>query len=244
MTRIDKHVNKVNGMEKSRQRWEKLWKELGPQTVYDPNHFLFIKNINDLFRSHFSEKRILEVGVGRGADVIALSKLGAECVAIDYTHSSIQLVSCCSKKKEQIYLAIADARKLPFRNGIFDLVFSRGLLEHFRDPSNVIREQIRCLKPGGYLVVDVPQKLHPYQLLVKMKILMKKWFAGWETSYSVSDIKKIAKIYGLSLVKIYHRSPSKFRANFILGRLSPYTAQNLGGIYKIYTSPQKPSLAK
>lgn len=38
----------------------------------------------------------------------------------------------------------------------FDLVFSSGLIEHFDDTPGVIRQHLRLVKPGGRLVVIVP----------------------------------------------------------------------------------------
>ncbi len=41
-------------------------------------------------------------------------------------------------------------------SGSFDLVFSSGLIEHFDDTSAVVAEHLRVLKPGGKLVLIVP----------------------------------------------------------------------------------------
>ena len=43
-----------------------------------------------------------------------------------------------------------DAFALPFADGTFDVVFHQGLLEHFRNPDDLIAENARVLKPGGY----------------------------------------------------------------------------------------------
>jgi SAM-dependent methyltransferase len=40
--------------------------------------------------------------------------------------------------------------------GQFDIVCSRGFIEHFADPQPVIDRHIDLLKPGGYLLVDIP----------------------------------------------------------------------------------------
>lgn len=53
---------------------------------------------------------------------------------------------------------IADARKLPFRNGSFDYVFSSHLIEHFshREISRVLTEWTRVLRTGGTIEIRCP----------------------------------------------------------------------------------------
>ncbi|MEJ5307946.1 MAG: class I SAM-dependent methyltransferase [candidate division WOR-3 bacterium] len=42
--------------------------------------------------------------------------------------------------------------------GFFDLVVSRGFIEHFDDPEQVLKRHLKILKKDGYLVVTVPNK--------------------------------------------------------------------------------------
>lgn len=51
--------------------------------------------------------------------------------------------------------------KLPFKDSVFDCIFSFAVLEHVQDPFACAREIIRCLKPGGILYTVVPH-LQPY----------------------------------------------------------------------------------
>jgi len=59
---------------------------------------------------------------------------------------------------------LADAERLPFRDGCFDAVVTLAVLEHVRRPWQVAQELVRVLKPGGTLVADVPllQPVHAY----------------------------------------------------------------------------------
>lgn len=43
-------------------------------------------------------------------------------------------------------------------DGTFDFVYSSHCLEHLRDPVQALRNWIRVVKPGGYLVVQVPDE--------------------------------------------------------------------------------------
>ena len=49
---------------------------------------------------------------------------------------------------------------MPLQANKFDSVFSIGLIEHFENPMDVIKEQYRVLKPGGkILAYIVPSKI-------------------------------------------------------------------------------------
>jgi SAM-dependent methyltransferase len=54
--------------------------------------------------------------------------------------------------------------QLPFRDAVFDAVFSFSVLEHVQDPFSCAREIIRVLKPGGrlYCVAPFLQPFHAY----------------------------------------------------------------------------------
>jgi SAM-dependent methyltransferase len=51
---------------------------------------------------------------------------------------------------------MAQAQKLPFREGHFDLVICTQMLEYAPEPASVIAEILRVLKPGGNLWLSVP----------------------------------------------------------------------------------------
>jgi hypothetical protein len=56
------------------------------------------------------------------------------------------------------------AQALPFRDEVFDAIFSLSVLEHVSDPFGCAREMIRVLKPGGRIYACVPflQPEHGY----------------------------------------------------------------------------------
>lgn len=50
----------------------------------------------------------------------------------------------------------ADAHRLPFPDGTFDVVVSNHVLPHFRDPEAALREMARVLDLGGRIAHVVP----------------------------------------------------------------------------------------
>jgi len=45
----------------------------------------------------------------------------------------------------------ADATRLPFRNGVYDLVYCFATLEHVRHPEESLKEMVRVCAPGGHV---------------------------------------------------------------------------------------------
>ena len=55
---------------------------------------------------------------------------------------------------------VADASRIPYEDGHFDLVYADNLLEHLRDPLAVFREVSRVLKCGAMFLFKTPNKTH------------------------------------------------------------------------------------
>lgn len=55
---------------------------------------------------------------------------------------------------------VADATALPFADNTFDGMLAECLLEHVPTPDAVVREMLRCLKPGGTCYITVPFVYH------------------------------------------------------------------------------------
>ena len=49
-----------------------------------------------------------------------------------------------------------DAMRLPFPDQAFAASFSLGLVEHFEDPSPILRETFRVVRKGGIVICSVP----------------------------------------------------------------------------------------
>jgi SAM-dependent methyltransferase len=56
---------------------------------------------------------------------------------------------------------LALGNRLPFSDDVFDAVCSEQVLEHVRNPQEVIAEMIRVTKPGGSIYISVPF-IYPY----------------------------------------------------------------------------------
>ncbi len=147
---------------------------------------------------------VLEVGAGSGRDTLGLVAAGALGVVLDYSPASLALVREQARARGlAVHLVQADALAMPFRDGAFTVVFHQGLLEHFRDPMPLLRENARVTRRGGRVVVDVPQTVHLYTVMKQVLILFDAWFAGWETQFTPGALERRLRAAGLTVRRTY-----------------------------------------
>lgn len=144
--------------------------------------------------------RCLELGCGTAIDscIMAQRHPGLRFCGVDIARGSLALARRASGQTGQrIHLARGDVFRLPFRSGAFSLIFHQGLVEHFRDPAGMLREQERLLAPGGWAVVSVPQTFTGYTVMKRVEILRGRWPWGWERSYTAGDLEALGRASGL-----------------------------------------------
>lgn len=149
-------------------------------------------------------RRVLEVGAGSGRDSVALAEARGVAFVLDYSMASLGVArAVAARSGSRVHLIRADALNLPFRDGAFDVVFHQGLLEHFRDPMPLLVENVRVLAGRGLLLVDVPQRFHLYTVLKHVLIALGKWFAGWETEFTIGDLERLLRRAGVRVTRRY-----------------------------------------
>jgi SAM-dependent methyltransferase len=177
-----------------------------------------------------SQTRILEVGAGTGGDSATLSRFGAQVVCLDFSAQAVQLVAENARALQAPLLPVrGDAWTLPFRDDSFDVIFHQGFLEHFREPMALVEEQVRVLKPGGYLLVDVPQRYTLYALKKFYRVHTGRWFAGWERSFSIFELRRIAEKFNLAVAGEYGRGYSPHILHHLRYMQGLWSHKMLGG---------------
>jgi exosortase/archaeosortase family protein len=96
-------------------------------------------------------------------------------------------------------LSLGDVRQLPFAAHSFDAIYSMGTIEHFDESEAAVREMARVLKPGGRLVLGVPNRHDPFlrPLLVWLLSAVGLYAYGFEKSYSRRQLNRILEGAGL-----------------------------------------------
>lgn len=113
--------------------------------------------------SQYRGKKVLEIGIGLGADHQRFAEAGAELYGIDLTVRAVKLVRRRFKGLGlSSQLRVGDAENLEFPDDMFDLVYAWGVIHHSPDTRKAAQEIIRVLKPGGTFKVMI---YHKYSLV-------------------------------------------------------------------------------
>ena len=211
--------------------WNRYWQELPRLSKPSP----VIDQILLTLGGRIEGARILEIGAGSGRDIVALAKLGADAHALDKSPIACQRISeLAGIENVPVKVCENDLRETNYPSDYFDVVYSQGVVEHFKDVAPIIKEQRRLIKSqGGIVVIDVPQTFNPYTIYKHLRMLAGTWPPGWETQFSPADLRRFGRRYGLSLLKIYawgEHGPTLGRVLSLLDK-NPWTATCIGGIY-------------
>ncbi|MBU1699578.1 MAG: class I SAM-dependent methyltransferase [Candidatus Eisenbacteria bacterium] len=187
--------------ESTSQHWERYWRQEAQVEEIYSNEDRLLKHLLDL---PLKNKWVLEVGAGSGRDSLILARNGARVVLLDYVASSFQVIRRLAEEDgAEVICVCADATRSPFRDNTFDLVFHQGLLEHFREPRDLLRDNFRITAKNGYCLADVPQKYHLYTFGKHILIALGRWFAGWETEFTPAELEHLMREHGFQVVRTY-----------------------------------------
>ena len=103
---------------------------------------------------HFQGKLVLDAGSGMGRHAYHAAKFGARVVALDIG-SAIDVAYRNARAAGEVLAVQADLDDPPLSRGVFDLVYSIGVLHHLPDPARGLRSLVRLARPGGEVRIYV-----------------------------------------------------------------------------------------
>jgi SAM-dependent methyltransferase len=126
---------------------------------------------------------------------------GAEVFGIDISSPTVGLARG-QFAPGALKTSLADVRRLPFTDASFDVVYSMGTIEHFDESEDAVREMARVLKPGGRLILGVPNRFDPFlrPVMVWLLWVLGHYGYGFEKSYSRRGLRRMLQRADLDVV--------------------------------------------
>lgn len=153
-------------------------------------------------------KKVLEIGVGLGADHQMFALNNANLWGIDLTKRAIEN----TKKRFEIFglkseLSVMDAEKTKFKDSSFDIIYSWGVIHHSPNTNKIVDEIFRILKPGGEARIMIYHKWSVVGYMLWIRYALLKFRPWLSLTYIYSNylespgtkaytIKEAKKLFG------------------------------------------------
>jgi SAM-dependent methyltransferase len=148
--------------------WSQLYEDVS-RTI-DVRYRVFMRQrlglVLDALDSFAGQRRlrVLDIGCGAGRLVRALALRSHSVVGADVSPAMLERARSAVADAGASLLQ-ADAELLPLRKSSFDVVCCLGLLEYLKGDQEILQEIDDLLRPGGMLIVTLPNLLKlPYLL--------------------------------------------------------------------------------
>lgn len=112
----------------------------------------------------YNRGKVLDIGCGPGIMVDHLINKGFEFFGVDISR---EMINECKRKFGHIksaHFSVGNIEKLQFSDSYFDVVVNMGVVEYLDDDKPAVEEMARVLKPGGIVIITLPNKLSPYRV--------------------------------------------------------------------------------
>lgn len=143
--------------------WDEYWKK--ERKSDDPTNYIF----NDLFKKYLPNGgTYLEVGCATGTTMVNFHKtFNYSVTGVDYSQADIARKTLEIHEVPDAVVIDADFTTMPIHTQ-FDVVASYGLVEHFQNYEEIINKQAAFVKPGGYLVIELPNLRYANWLMYRI----------------------------------------------------------------------------
>lgn len=161
--------------------------------------------------------RLLDLGCGNGAYTLEMAKTAQHVIGLDVEPERLDEFNQRIDRASNIRICRAAGEYLPLRPDEFDVVFCIETLEHVSDEAATLSEIRRVLRPGGQLLMTIPNKWYIFET----HGLRPSWlkgsnrypFASWLPAaihrrvsnariYRVGDIERLLRAAAFMDVKI------------------------------------------
>ncbi len=196
-----------------REFWDSYWRgQPATLTARAMTQILDRTKVEYLRKILPPEGRTLEVGSGSGRLSCFLAMAGYHTACLDYSLEALRAAKANYSTAEVAgWFVAGEGSRLPAVDGSYDVVLSTGLLEHFPDPSPIVREMVRVLRPGGLFYSDiVPRKFSLFRSLDWIGRLKRSLTphgkppdAFYERTFTNCEIQELLENCGLVDVSVF-----------------------------------------
>jgi SAM-dependent methyltransferase len=171
-----------------------------------------------------SRKKALDFGCGVGRLTQALCQYFDECYGVDIAPSMIERAREYNRYDEKCKYYLNESNDLRvFEDNVFDFIYSKIVFQHMKPEysKNYIKELLRVLTPGGFLVFQLPSEFAPIESLDRLvDSAYKAQITLQDSAITVANLSQTTirvKVKNISDVTWPSFSESQGKSNICLG---------------------------
>jgi len=132
--------------------WTRLYPGHGHSTPeWQAERDIFLEYTRSL-PSEYRGRLVLDAGCGNGRYAKLANDWGARVVCVDIS-AAVEIAQANVGSRPDVAVVQGDLFKLPFRQDLFDIVYSIGVLHHTPDAKGAFRAIQPLVKPGGFFSI-------------------------------------------------------------------------------------------
>jgi len=197
----------MKDIEKIKSYYDRFWLPENVKEQQESDFFEYEEESMNYALNYLNKsknKKLLEIGPGKGYNAVKFAKMGFKVTAIDISRNSLKSCKELAKKYDllkNINLIQMDAHNMKFKSNQFDAIFIKTTLMHL-DYIKVIKECKRVLKKNGILISIEPIDEN---LLIKFYRLFFSQFKETKPRYlKYKDLLSISRNFEKSYRKIFY----------------------------------------
>lgn len=188
------------------------------QDVIDEQRFMANDNLQLIEKVLGKTGRMLDFGCGNGEHVYTAMQRGWNVVGYDVDCHTVNTIS----HKYSFESLCGPFEEIDWRNETFDLVYTNQVIEHLKHPVKTLETLNRIIKPGGLLLVAVPN-IRSLSRRIKFffeKIGLRRRNIGkyYDSDHHVfyydkKSIGSLLKVSGYRVLYIYNSKKPRLKQN-------------------------------
>jgi len=137
-------------------------------------------------------RKVLDCGCGDGTMMELIAHQNMQIIGIDISQIALK-IGKNRVKRNNIHFVCGDIERLPFKNNVFDCVYSAWVLEHLVAPERIVDEMVRVTNIGGYIIFVSPNYGSPLYMPPEQPYTIKSILVGFFKTHLYSHRRKSVK---------------------------------------------------